>query len=110
MTLIRPAIQALLPSLTRTPRELIAANGATSTIESLGTLVGPLLGVLVSVADVGLVFAVGAGVLLLGAASLLRVRVAGAVDLGAAEEGGSIVLRQGFEPLPRLPELDSWLR
>jgi MFS family permease len=89
VTLIRPAIQALLPSLTRTPRELIAANGATSTIESLGTLVGPLLaGVLVSVADVGLVFAVGAGVLLLGAASLLRVRVAGAVDLGSAEEGG----------------------
>ena len=89
VTLIRPAIQALLPSLTRTPRELIAANGATSTIESLGTLVGPLLaGVLVSVADVGLVFAVGAGVLLVGAASLLRVRVAGAVDLGAAEEGG----------------------
>ena len=89
VTLIRPAIQALLPSLTSTPRELIAANGATSTIESLGTLVGPLLaGVLVSVADVGLVFAVGAGVLLLGAASLLRVRVAGAIDLGSAEEGG----------------------
>src|SRR5690242_9774576 len=39
-TLIRPALQALLPSLARTPEELIAANGATSTIESLGTLVG----------------------------------------------------------------------
>ena len=64
VTLIRPALQALLPSLARTPRELIAANGATSTIESLGTLVGPLLaGVLVSVADVGLVFAAGAGAL-----------------------------------------------
>ena len=61
-TLIRPALQALLPSLARTPEELIASNGATSTIESLGTLVGPLLaGVLVSFADVGLVFAVGAG-------------------------------------------------
>ena len=60
VTLIRPALKALLPSLTSTPRELIAANGATSTIESLGTLVGPLLaGVLVSVADVGLVFADG---------------------------------------------------
>ena len=33
---------ALLPSLARTPKELIAANGATSTIESLGTLLGPL--------------------------------------------------------------------
>ena len=47
-TLFRPALQAILPSLARTPKELIAANGATSTIESLGTLVGPLLaGVLV---------------------------------------------------------------
>ena len=32
-TLIRPALQALLPSLARTPEELIASNGATSTIE-----------------------------------------------------------------------------
>ena len=69
-TLIRPALQALLPSLARTPEELIASNGATSTIESLGTLVGPLLaGVLVSVADVGLVFAVGAGRVLRAASS-----------------------------------------
>jgi len=42
-TLIRPALQALLPSLARTPEELIASNGATSTIESLGTLVGPVV-------------------------------------------------------------------
>ena len=41
-TLFRPALIALLPSLARTARELIAANGATSTIESLGTLIGPL--------------------------------------------------------------------
>ena len=36
-TLIRPTLQALLPSLARTPEELIASNAATSTIESLGT-------------------------------------------------------------------------
>ena len=48
ITLIRPAMQALLPSLARTPTELIASNAATSTIESLGTLLGPVLaGVLV---------------------------------------------------------------
>jgi MFS family permease len=89
VTLIRPALQALLPSLARTPEELIASNGATSTIESLGTLVGPLLaGVLVSVANAGLVFTVGAGALLLAAASLLRVRVEGRIDLGLTEEGG----------------------
>ena len=42
-TLFRPALQAILPSLARTPEELIASNGATSTIESLGMLSGPLL-------------------------------------------------------------------
>ena len=53
-TLFRPALVSLLPSLARTARELIAANGATSTIESLGTLLGPLgAGVLVAFADVG---------------------------------------------------------
>src|SRR6266480_189360 len=81
-TLIRPALQALLPSLARTPEELIAANGATSTIESLGTLVGPLVaGVLVSVGNVWLVFAVGAVTLLGGAALFARVRVDSRIDL-----------------------------
>lgn len=77
-TLMRPALQALLPSLARTPEELIAANSATSTLEGLGTLVGPLAaGVLVSVADVGVVFAVGAVAFLAGAALLANVRVEG---------------------------------
>ena len=81
-TLIRPALQALLPSLARTPEELIAANGATSTIESLGTLVGPLLaGILVATADAGVVFAVAAGTLVVAAALLARVRVEGRVEL-----------------------------
>jgi MFS family permease len=77
-TLVRPAQQALLPSLARTPEELIGSNGASSTIESLGTLVGPLLaGVLVSVADVGVVFAVGSGALLASALLFARVMVEG---------------------------------
>jgi MFS family permease len=77
-TLVRPALLALLPSLARTPEELIAANGATSTLEGLGTLVGPLLaGILVSFADPGLVFAVGAGTLLAGSVLLTRVQVEG---------------------------------
>ena len=106
-TLIRPTLQALLPSLARTPAELIASNGATSTIESLGTLLGPLLaGVLVSVADVGLVFAVGAGGLLLAAVFLSRVRVEGGIDLAAAtdDEGGARqVLAAGFRAIARSP-------
>jgi MFS family permease len=106
VTLIRPALQALLPSLARTPEELIASNAATSTIESLGTLIGPVLaGVLVSLADAGMVFAVGAGALLLGAMLLARVRVEGRVDLAvAADEGGAKrLLAAGFRTLRRAP-------
>ena len=105
VTLIRPALQALLPSLARTPEELIASNGATSTIESLGTLVGPLLaGVLVSLADAGLVFAVGTGAFLLAAASLWRVRVEGRIDLAADDEGGmGRQVGAGIRTLARAP-------
>jgi MFS family permease len=106
-TLIRPTLQALLPSLARTPEELIASNAATSTIESLGTLFGPLIaGVLVSVADVGLVFALGAGALLLGVAFLARVEVEGGIDLAAAAaaEGGAWrLLAAGFRTIARAP-------
>jgi MFS family permease len=104
-TLFRPTLQALLPSLARTPEELIASNAATSTIESLGTLFGPLVaGLLVSVADVGLVFAVGAGALLFGAGCAARIKVEGGVDLAAAAaaEGGTLrLLAAGFRTIAR---------
>ncbi len=103
VTLIRPALQALLPSLARTPEELIASNGATSTIESLGTLVGPLVaGVLVSVADAGLVFAAGSSVLLVGAVFLARVRVEGPA-LAPEEAGARQMLAAGFRTIARAP-------
>jgi MFS family permease len=105
-TLIRPALQALLPSLARTPDELIASNGATSTVESVGTLVGPLLaGVLVSLGDVGVVFIVGAGLLVAAAASLARVRVEGRIMLTAASEDETARERilAGFEAIARAP-------
>ena len=74
------AVTALLPSLARTARELIAANGATSTIESLGTLLGPLgAGVLVSFADVAVVFGAGAAALLVSALLLTRVSAPGRI-------------------------------
>jgi MFS family permease len=107
-TLIRPALQALLPSLARTPEELIASNGATSTVESVGTLAGPLFaGVLISFADVGVVFIGGAGMLLAAAALLARVRVEGRISLAAADQTARQLIGAGFEaialaPRPRL--------
>ena len=105
-TLVRPAQQALLPSLARTPEELIGSNGATSTIESLGTLIGPLVaGVLVSVADAGVVFAVGAGALLVSALLFARVKVEGRLRVTAAvaTEGARRVLLAGLAFVARSP-------
>jgi MFS family permease len=104
-TLIRPALQALLPSLARTPEELIAANAATSTVESVGTLAGPLLaGVLVSFADVGMVFIGSAGMLLAATALLARVRVEGRISLAAAEEQTARrLIGAGFEAIALAP-------
>lgn len=79
-TLFRPALQALLPSLAHTPDELVASNGATSTIESLGTLVGPLVaGVLVGFSGVATVFAAGTGALIFAMLLLARVSVDGRI-------------------------------
>jgi MFS family permease len=105
-TLIRPALQALLPSLVRTPDELIAANGATSTIESIGTLIGPLLaGVLVSLANVGLAFILAAVLLLAGAALLARVSVESRIDLtsGTDHEGVRRLVTAGFRTVACTP-------
>jgi len=107
-TLFRPALQAILPSLARTPEELIGANSASSTLESLGTLVGPLAaGVLVTVGDPGIVFAVGAGVLVVAAVLLLRVGVEGRIQTTAESVPRRELLVAGFrivakQPKPRL--------
>ena len=105
-TLIRPALQALLPSLARTPGELIAANGATSTIESLGTLLGPVAAsVLASLSGVGAVFACGAGAMFAAAALLARVRVEGRIELPAADdrESAKHMVVAGFRAIARAP-------
>jgi MFS family permease len=105
-TLVRPALQALLPSLARTPEELIAANGATSTLEGLGTLVGPLVaGVLISLMDVGLVFIVGAFAFAASAVLLARVRVEGVIRLREAVESTLRLLLGGFRAAVRRPRL-----
>jgi MFS family permease len=100
-TLFRPALVALLPSLARTAQELIAANGATSTIESLGTLLGPLgAGVLVVFTDVTAIFAVAAFVLLASAGLLARISVEGSM---AKPLTAGLGVWQGFHAIGEVP-------
>ena len=57
-TVFRPAQSALLPLLVRTPSELTAANVTSSTLESIGTFLGPALGgLLLAVTNAETVFA-----------------------------------------------------
>ena len=106
-TLLRPTVAALLPSLATTPAELVAANAASLTTESLGTLAGPLLaGLVVATTNAGVVFAGAAGIYAAAAILVRLVRVEGplvAIRTGKPTEE----LFEGFrvvaqDPRPRL--------
>ena len=107
---MRPATLSLVPMLARTPRELVATNVSSSTLEGLGTLVGPALGgVLAATAGVEVAVAVGAGVNAACALLVGRIRregdVAGArrrVERSLREELLGGVRTLAHEPHPRL--------
>lgn len=74
-TLFRPAHSALLPTLCHTGHELASANVVRGMLDSIATLVGPLLAaVLLAVTDVSMVFAVAAASSFWAGLLLLRVR------------------------------------
>jgi MFS family permease len=74
-TLYRPAHSALLPSLCRTGYELASANVVRGFLDSVATLLGPLLAaVLLQFTSVTVVFAVAAGASLWAAGLMLRLR------------------------------------
>ncbi len=74
-TAFRPAQAALLPSLARSPEELSAANVASSTVESVGSFLGPALGgLLLAATSVEAVFAVNGLSFLWSAAMVSRIR------------------------------------
>jgi len=96
-TIFRPTLAALLPWLSRTSEELIAANAALTTIESLGTLAGPLLGgVVVAAADPGTVFAVSAGASALAMGALALTRTDAEQLRGGRAEGKGALVREAF--------------
>ncbi|MGN6161792.1 MAG: MFS transporter [Marmoricola sp.] len=108
-SVFRPAQAAILPSLVETPEELTAANGAASTIESIGFFAGPALGsLLLWLSTVETVFYVEAGTFVWSALLVLGVRPHPRPEAEATEEGdeapaGGLVA--GFTTIARQRDL-----
>jgi MFS family permease len=86
----RPAQAAWMPSLADSPDELTAANGTSSTLESLAFFLGPALGAfLLTVTDVPTVFMINAATFLWSALLVLSIRARPAQhDENSASNGG----------------------
>src|SRR3954468_2128469 len=97
-TLYRPAHSALLPTLCVTPTELTSANVVRGLLDSVATLVGPLLAaVLLDLSGPAAVFAAAAGVSLLSTALVAGVRYEAPPRIGVLPPAR--VLRQTVEGL-----------
>jgi MFS family permease len=90
LSVFRPAHQALLPGLCRTPLELTNANVVRGYVESLSTLIGPLAA--------ALLLAFGSAPVVFALAAALSV-VSGALLLGLSYEAAP---RGATEPLRRI--------
>jgi len=90
---LRSTQYALLPSLARSPHELVAANVGLATIEGLGTLVGPALaGLFLTIAGPGALLLYAGAAFCVAALLLLRV------------EGGAFALPEVIGPRQPLDE------
>lgn len=101
LTITRPTQGALLPSVSRTPEELTAANGLSGTVEGAGLMIGPLVaaGILV-VGTPTAVFAAGTVACLVAAILVVRLPVpappAGIVDDSAGPSATDQLERDGL--------------
>ena len=105
VTTTRPAQSALIPSLAATPDQLTAANVVAGWLEAAGAAAaGLLVGVLISLAGVGSVFAVCAG---LGLAAALLVAGLRATPLAAEAEADASTagVAEGLRLAVRQPRL-----
>ncbi len=76
LTFTRPAMGSLLPSVTKTPEDLTAANVALGVIGNAGIFVGPFLaGLILAFFEPGAVFAVFGVITAIGASLTRRLKV-----------------------------------
>jgi MFS family permease len=101
-TLLRPAINALVPQVIDRPEELTAGNSTYSIVEALGSLVGPLVaGALVSTVGTNLRYLSVAVFFGVAAAISSTIRT----EFQPAERGDSVGWRRILEPLAGFPAL-----
>jgi MFS family permease len=94
-SIFRPTQAALLPTLSRSPEELTAANLVLTTIESVGVFVGPAIGgILLALVGVDAIFAASAVAFLLSALLLAGVRAESPETKAAPSPRG--LLRESF--------------
>jgi len=105
-TVFRPAEAALLPTIARSPDELTAANVSSSTIDSVGSFLGPALGAfLLALASTALVFTFTAATFAWSAVMIARVRSSRpplAVDEDHEEHHGLLGGVRAIRAEPRL--------
>jgi len=105
----RPTYMTLIPSLARAPEELVASNAASSTMEGIGTLIGPLLGgALVALAAPWATFAAPSALFLLAAVIVLGIHPAQQLQITRAAERGWALLISGIRAVGHYPHA-GWL-
>ena len=104
--LFRSAQAALTPALVTSPEELTAANVIASGVESVGLFLGPALGaLLLAASDVGTVFAVTAGLLLVAMLLVARISIAGQPEEEHETISRTHTLLAGWRTILSEPEL-----
>ena len=86
---VRPATLSLVPLLARSPHELVAANVSSSTLEGLGTFVGPVVGGVLA-ATAGPDVAVAASSVMYVACAVLVGRIRREGDVGRRRTDRSV--------------------
>ncbi|MGH3233934.1 MAG: MFS transporter, partial [Streptosporangiaceae bacterium] len=106
VTTTRPAQSALIPSVAATPDQLTAANVVAGWLEAAGfAAAGLLAGVLISLAGVGSVFAVCAGLGIAAALLVAGLRVAALLPAGQQEPSALAGAGEGLRLAVRQPRL-----
>ena len=106
VTATRPAQSALIPSLAATPDQLTAANVVAGWLEAAGAAAaGLLVGVLISLAGVGSVFAVCAGLGLAAALLVAGLRAPSLAAAGADADASTAGVAEGLRLAVRQPRL-----